>query len=624
MPKLDKSLRFFGCGPELFNFTPRKSHEVRIGDTPLGGDNPLRLQSMTTTSTNDVDGSVAQSKRIADAGADYVRLTTQGTREVESLRLISQALKRDSYRQPLVADVHFNPAVADAAAAGVAEKVRINPGNYVDPARTFKQLEYTDEEYAAELQRLEERFKQFLAICRQHGTAVRIGVNHGSLSDRIMCRFGDTPEGIVESCMEFLRICQKEDFKDVVLSIKASNTVVMVQSVRMLCAQMHLEKMDYPIHLGVTEAGEGEDGRIKSAAGIGALLLDGIGDTLRVSLSEEPEHEIPVAKKLVDYIQARAGHLFIPGNACPAFDWLYPERRPTCAVGNIGGTNLPVVIGWRNGADTTAGNTLPDYIYCGRELPAKDKRLDTAYIIDADCWTGEENTYPAYAPAFLMMAGMSRAERKFLFLNYPSLTEEVRVCLRLHPEMVVIAQSDHANAAAEIRALIHELWSEGINNPVIASKSYACGKQTEDFQIQSAAELGVLLFDKLVDGIMLADPTLPAKFVEDTAFGILQATRSRTTRTEYISCPGCGRTLYDLTDTIARIKAATQHLTGLKIGIMGCIVNGPGEMADADYGYVGAARGKVSLYRGKVCVEKNIPSEDAVEKLLALIEGDKA
>ncbi len=527
----------------------------------------------------------------------------------------------------MVADVHFIPAVADAAAAGVAEKVRIIPGNYVDPARTFKQLEYTDEEYAAELKRLEERFVHFLNICKAHGTAVRIGVNHGSLSDRIMCRFGDTPEGIVESCMEFLRVCQKEHFNDVVLSIKASNTVVMVQSVRMLCAQMEKEGMHYPIHLGVTEAGEGEDGRIKSAAGIGALLIDGIGDTLRVSLSEEPEREIPVARLIADYATGRKGHLFIPGDLSEDFNYLHPERRATQAVGNIGGGQLPVVISSRKNGDKPTGNTIPDYIYCGSELPSPADRLDTAYIVDATNWQGEPNTYPAFAPGVLMFAGMVKAERKFLFLSYPTLTEEVRACLRLHPEMVVIAQSNHTNPAGEIRALIHELWREGISNPVVAGISMVCGTdKSEDFQIKTAVESGVLLFDRIIDGLMLddrAEQALPARFIEDTAFGILQATRSRTTRTEYISCPGCGRTLYDLTDTIARIKAATSHLTGLKIGIMGCIVNGPGEMADADYGYVGAARGKISLYRGKVCVEKNIPSEEAVEKLLALIENDK-
>ncbi len=337
--------------------------------------------------------------------------------------------------------------------------------------------------------------------------------------------------------------------------------------------------MHYPIHLGVTEAGEGEDGRIKSAAGIGALLIDGIGDTLRVSLSEEPEHEIPVARLVADYATGRKGHLFIPGEPCEKFNYLHPERRFTQAVGNVGGDQLPIIISCRKADDKIPGNTLPDYIYSGSTLPPLSERLNTAYIVDATEWKGEPNTYPAFAPSVLMFVGMVKADRKFLFLSYPTLTEEVRACLRLHPEIIVIAQSNHQNPAGEIRALIHELWREGINNPVVAGISMVCGREKgEEFQIKSAVESGVLLFDRIIDGLMLddrAEQALSAKFLEDTAFGILQATRSRTTRTEYISCPGCGRTLYDLTDTIARIKAATAHLTGLKIGIMGCIVNGP-------------------------------------------------
>ena len=329
---------------DLFNYSRRKASVVNVGNTPLGGDNPVRVQSMTTTQTTDTEGSVAQTERIVDAGGEYVRLTTQGVREAENLKNIGERLRADGYAVPIVADVHFNPNVADVAAL-YAGKVRVNPGNYVDPARTFRQLEYTDEEYAAELQKIEQRFVPFLNICREHHTAVRIGVNHGSLSDRIMSRYGDTPEGIVESCMEFLRICKREKFDDVVISIKASNTVVMVRSVRLLVDAMERADMYYPLHLGVTEAGEGEDGRIKSAVGIGALLADGIGDTIRVSLSEEPEAEIPVARHLVDYVTCRDGHMMIPATACAGFDWLHPERRKTTAVGNIGGDNVPVVVG---------------------------------------------------------------------------------------------------------------------------------------------------------------------------------------------------------------------------------------------------------------------------------------
>ena len=460
----------------------RCSSVCHVGQTAIGGDNPIRIQSMTTTDTNDTEGSVAQAKRIIDAGGELVRLTTQGTREAENMRNISARLKHDGYTQPLVADVHFNARVADVAAQ-YCEKVRINPGNYVDPARTFKKLEYTDEEYQAELKRIEERLLPFLQICREHKTAVRIGVNHGSLSDRIMSRYGDTPAGIVESCMEFLRIFKKHDFNDVVISIKASNTVVMVTSVRLLVQAMDREDMHYPLHLGVTEAGEGEDGRIKSAVGIGALLTEGIGDTIRVSLSEDPECEIPVARKIVDSIEE-------------------------CAR-----------------------------LRAEAEASIKDDTI--TLTLDAPDW--------------------------------------------------------------------------------------------ETFQLKAAMAAGALLIDRkatklvikegseLSENSELSEPSSKLSALSDS---ILQAARIKFTKTEYISCPGCGRTLYNLQDTIRRIKAATSHLVGLKIGIMGCIVNGPGEMADADYGYVGAGRGKISLYRQKECIEKNIPEEEAVDRLLAFIEED--
>lgn len=615
----------------IFNYNPRHSHQVCVGNRPLGGENPLRIQSMTTTATIDTEGCVRQCIAIFDAGADYVRLTTQGTREAENLRNIKAELRKLGYDRPLVADVHFNPAVADVAAT-IVEKVRINPGNYVDPARQFKQLEYTDEEYAAELHRLEERFTKLLNICKEHHTALRIGVNHGSLSDRIMCRYGDTPSGIVESCMEFLRVCVKEHFNDVVISIKASNTQVMVRSVRLLCAKMQMEHMDFPLHLGVTEAGEGEDGRIKSAVGIGALLADGIGDTLRVSLSEAPEVEVPVAYKLASYVVQRAGHPEIPATVAPQFCYENPVRRRTQAVGNIGGNNVPVVISTRlDGNMTMAENQpKPDYVYLGRNLPNANKRTSgVGYIVDADVWKGEEGTYPVFTPKYLMAIPSCAAKVKFLFLTYLDLTDEVKALLRTVPGIVIIAQSNHQNRLGEQRALVHELWREELPIPVVFFQQYRLGEtQKEDFQLQAAADMGALMFDGLTDGIMLfnqkpeSDRSLSIDVQDATAFAILQAARLRTSKTEYISCPGCGRTLYDLPGTIARIKAATAHLTGLKIGIMGCIVNGPGEMADADYGYVGAARGKVSLYRGKVCVEKNIPTEQAVDKLLELIESD--
>jgi len=446
---------------------------AHVGNIAIGGDNPIRIQSMATVDTNDTEGGVAQAKRIIDAGGELVRFTTQGTREAENMKNISARLKADGYMTPLVADVHFTAHTADVAAQ-YCEKVRINPGNYVDPGRTFKHLEYTDEEYAAELKKIEAKLVPFLNICKEHHTAVRIGVNHGSLSDRIMSRYGDTPEGIVESCMEFLRIFRREHFDDVVISIKASNTVVMVTTVRLLVKTMDQEDMHYPLHLGVTEAGEGEDGRIKSAVGIGALLTEGIGDTIRVSLSEEPECEIPVARKLVDMI-------------------------PECA----------------------------------------QLRAEAEASIHDDTIT--------------------------LTLDAPD-------------------------------------W--------------------ETLQLKASMAVGALLIDRKATKLVInSGSRFSREQLLTLADAILQAARIKFTKTEYISCPGCGRTLYNLQETIARIKAATSHLVGLKIGIMGCIVNGPGEMADADYGYVGAGRGKISLYKKKVCVEKNIPEEQAVERLLQLIES---
>ncbi len=620
---------------DLFNYSRRKTGVVNIGGTPLGGDNPIRVQSMTNTSTMDTAGSVAQSKRIVDAGGEYVRLTTQGVREAENLKEINVALRADGYDVPLVADVHFNAKVADVAAL-YAEKVRINPGNYVDPGRKFKILEYTDAEYADEIKKIEDKFVPFLNICKENHTAVRIGVNHGSLSDRIMSRYGDTPEGMVESCMEFLRICVRENFTDVVISIKASNTVVMVRTVRLLADVMEKEGMSFPLHLGVTEAGDGEDGRIKSALGIGALLSDGLGDTIRVSLSEAPEAEIPVAKKLRDYIVAHSNHLYIPCETADGFDYICPQRRTTKAVRNIGGDNLPVVIAShftdtdrrKENADGIGENLLPDYIYCGGQLP-ENRTIGVPYIVDVTGWTGEENTYPAFSSYgemgnnMLPLMGLCPAPLKFLFVTYATLSEEVVACLKYHPEVVVVSQSNHQNRLGEHRALVHELMHNGLTNPVVFFQHYA-ETDREDFQIKTAADMGALVMDGLVDGIYLHNngTALSPDEIDSTAFGILQAGRLRTTKTEYISCPGCGRTLYDLEDTIKRIKAATAHLKGLKIGIMGCIVNGPGEMADADYGYVGAAAGKVSLYKRKECIERNIPSEHAVERLLEFIEQD--
>lgn len=562
-----------------FNYERRKSDEVSVGYKPLGGRNPIRLQSMTTTSTNDIDNSVAQCMRIIRAGADYVRFTTQGVREVESLAQIREHLRRESVLTPLVADIHFNPRVADAAAQ-VVEKVRINPGNYVDTARKFEHFDYTDEEYAQELDKLRRRFTEFLNICKAHNTAVRIGVNHGSLSDRIMSRYGDTPKGIVESCMEFLRVCKEVDFNNVVLSIKASNPAVMVQSVRLLVSEMDKADMHYPLHLGVTEAGEGTDGRIMSAAGIGALLADGIGDTIRVSLSEEPEQEIPVARKLCDYLSKRRKHNIIRATLADNFDYLAPQRRTTTAVGNIGGSNVPVVISDR---------------------PTSGRGAGSDYTFEQLCTT-----------------------HRVVKLQYEDLTKEMVATLRKNPDTIVIGETRHLNPVGHLRALAHTMMLNNLSNPLIIHLEYDHNLKTiEEHRIESAADAAPLFFDGLCDGLWLSDFSIPEDTVVATALGILQAVGQRLTHTRYISCPGCGRTLYDLRSAIKRIKAATTHLPPMKIAVMGCIVNGPGEMADADYGYVGAARGKISLYKGKQCIEKNIDESQAVEKLLEFISADR-
>lgn len=622
---------------DLFNYKRRAATVAHVGRLNIGGDNPVRVQSMTTTSTLDTEGSVAQCKRIIDAGGELVRLTTQGRREAENLANISRQLRAEGYTQPLCADIHFNANVADVAACHT-EKVRINPGNYVDPARTFKHLEYTDEQYAQELEKIEERLTTFIDLCKEHHTAVRIGVNHGSLSDRIMSRYGDTPEGIVESCMEFLRIFRKHNFDDVVISIKASNTVVMVRSVRLLVAEMDREDMHYPLHLGVTEAGEGEDGRIKSAVGIGALLADGIGDTIRVSLSEEPEAEIPVAKHLVRYIRRKQGHLLVPGVQAKNFDYLRPERRKTQAVGPIGGTQPPVVIvsevqGAKEGVTQGPEALRPDYIYVGQQmpdLPVEGQR----YIVDFNAFGRElqkhmdvaDYMFPIFPyNAMPYISAVPDTAPIFLVLPYGSCAEEYKACLKANSNVVVVVPSQHQNRLGEQRALVHELMAEGIENPVVFAQAYKHSQQEKaDLQLEAAADMGALMMDGLTDGLWLMnDGDIAMQDLTDTAYGILQAGRLRMVKTEYISCPGCGRTLYDLRTTIARVKEATKSMKGLKIGIMGCIVNGPGEMADADYGYVGAGVGRIALYRGKVCVERGIPEAEAVEHLLQLIKEDQ-
>lgn len=544
-----------------FGYKRRPTSTAHVGNVTIGSDSPIRLQSMTSTSTMDTAGSVAQAKRIIDAGGEIVRLTAQGVREANNLAAIHAALRADGYDAPLVADIHFNPAAADAAAA-IVEKVRINPGNFVDPARTFRHLEYTDEEYADEIKRIENRLIPLVDICREHSTALRIGVNHGSLSDRIMSRYGDTPAGVVESAMEFLRILRRLDFNDVVISIKSSNTVVMVNTVRLLVDAMDKEDMHYPLHLGVTEAGNGEDGRIRSAVGIGALLSEGIGDTIRVSLSEEPECEIPVAAMLTERIASWSSAPDIEGDTYPGFNPVEPARRSSEAVGNVGGTNIPVAVG---------ADALPEEDFVRLSADADRKAL---------------------------MAEAENARGKVIILTTASV-----------------------NPAASLKAAMHALTAAGIKAPLIPEIDYGT-TSPEATTVYAAADMGAILLSGFTDGISIKSSAMGADALGALSLGILQAARLRFSRTEFISCPGCGRTMFDLQSTVNTIKQELSHLTHLKIGVMGCIVNGPGEMADADYGYVGAGVGRVSLYRQKECIERNIPQEEALPHLIALIKAD--
>jgi (E)-4-hydroxy-3-methylbut-2-enyl-diphosphate synthase len=585
---------------------------------------------MADVSTMDTEAAVDQAVRMIEAGAEYVRFTAQGEREAQNLQNIREGLTRKGYTTPLVADIHFNPKVADAAAPYV-EKVRINPGNYVDKARKFETITYTDEAYAEELQKIRDRFVPFLHLCRKNNTAIRIGVNHGSLSDRIMSRYGDTPEGMVESCMEFLRLCVEERFDRVVVSVKASNTIVMIRTVRLLVGVMEAERMSYPLHLGVTEAGDGEDGRIKSAVGIGTLLADGIGDTIRVSLSEEPEAEMPVARKLADYISARARHPAINAVVSTRYDPLRPVRRKSRAVNGIGGDHPPVVISdatkpGEPEAHTVPGSLKPDWIYTTPEhITGKEAGTSPAsYLVNAADWNPQMNAYPCFSAHRKDDISQCGASVKFISLTYHDLDDDLIRLLTADPATVVLLDSSHVNVLGEMRAFMHRLLEAECDVPVVFCRNYD-DDDAESVQIKAAVDFGALLADGFGDGIMLGATTssLDSETLNGYMFGILQAARVRISKTEYISCPGCGRTLFNLQQTVARIKAATSHMTGLKIGIMGCIVNGPGEMADADYGYVGAGRGRISLYKGKTCILKNIPEEAAVTRLIGFIGKDR-
>lgn len=605
---------------DFFNYKRRPTIDVRVGNVVMGGSYPVVVQTMTNTNTLDTDGSVAQCERIIAVGADLIRLTTQGVREANNLREIHQQLRDKGYTTPLSADIHFNPRAAEVAAT-IAEKVRINPGNFVDKQKTFAELVYTDEEYALELEKIRSKVIPFLRICKEHGTAVRIGVNHGSLSDRIMSRYGDTPEGMVESCMEYLRIAIEEGFTDIVISMKASNTLLMTKAVRLLVATMDKENIHFPLHLGVTEAGDGEDGRMKSAVGIGALLSDGLGDTIRVSLSEDPEVEVPVARKLVDYVNLRNGHDPIEGRIYPGFSPFSTDRRETDTVWNIGGEHLPVVISDRSKIDDMSINPhfIPDYIYVGSRLPVNFPK-GMKSIVDYPYWEERIDNFPLFTVATLDKIRDCNAEVKFLWISYPELSDEVIAFLKETPKVAVILTAGHQNGVGEQRAFFHALLNAGCRVPVILQRGYA-EDDPEDIQVKGGVDFGTVLLDGFGNGIMISNKgQIDITNMDAYAFGILQAARVRTSKTEFISCPSCGRTLFDLQTTVALIKQHFSHLKHLKIGVMGCIVNGPGEMADADYGYVGAEHGKISLYRKKELVEKNIPQAEAVEHLIQLIK----
>jgi 4-hydroxy-3-methylbut-2-en-1-yl diphosphate synthase (EC 1.17.4.3) len=597
----------------LLRYNRQNTAEVTIGMIQLGGNNPIRLQSMTDTDTNDTEKTVSQIIRILEAGADFVRVTVQGSREAENLKNIRAELDRRGYPNPLVADIHFNPAAADIAIKYV-RKVRINPGNFYDKRAVFEKLSYTDEEYREELRKIEERFVPFVRECKARGTAMRIGANQGSLSDRIMSRYGDTPAGIVESVMEFLRICKKEDYHHIVISIKSSNTRLMVYTVRLMNFRMRQEGMNYPFHIGVTEAGEGEDGRIKSAVGSGALLADGIGDTIRVSLTEDPAAEIPFARKLVDIFKGRENHAPIIAPMVAQTNPFEYERRSNRPVNDIGGKKPVVVVAslndyTREEVRAINSGTEADFFYDGRMIIDKSGKnypiLSLEEYLYNDLYSGQVRFVSVRKPEY----------DKFKDEN-PEIIEK----LKNERKVILIMESENLNSFAEMRAFFMELDAHICKNPVILHRSYKTSNY-EDLLLKASTDLGGLFIDGYGDGILLTNEgQIGYNDLKNLSFGILQASRMRVTKTEFISCPGCGRTLFDLRDTVAEIKKNFSHLKNLKIGVMGCVVNGPGEMGDVDYGYVGAGKDKINLYKGQKLVKRQVDTANAVEELKKLIK----
>ena len=642
----------------LTEYSRYKTREVKVGDVPLGGNNPIRIQSMTITDTMNTIATVEQTIRMVESGCEYVRITAPSMNEARNLENIKKELRARGYSVPLIADIHFTPNAAELAAR-IVEKVRVNPGNYVDKKK-FEVFEYTDDIYEAELERIKERFTPLVKICKEYGTALRIGTNHGSLSDRIMNRFGDTPLGMVESALEFVRICEDLDYYSIVLSMKASNPQVMVQAYRLLIQKMEEEGMNYPIHLGVTEAGGGEDGRIKSAVGIGTLLEDGIGDTIRVSLTEDPEYEAPVAISLANRYKNRENHKPIKPIEEIPIDPINYNRRETFDIAGIGGSNVPVVvadyglreifsqkdladIGYKYDGPTDKWNladTAADIIYLGKQNISFELPENLKLIVDYDEWSKLESKklrFPLFNKDEYLRRKTFSDQINFLKINIDEFDDSISLKIKDDDKLVLILETDNLHGMTEQRRFFFELINNEIKNPVIIKRDYQ-NISLDEVRLYSSTDLGALLIDGFGDGVWIIAETKKQttnssskltftkeskeKFINRTLFGILQATRTRISKTEYIACPSCGRTLFDLQETTEMIRKRTEHLKGVKIAIMGCIVNGPGEMADADYGYVGSGVDKITLYRGKDVVKRSVNSANAVDELIGLIRED--
>lgn len=618
-----------------FNRERFPTREVKVGKVLFGANNPIRVQSMTTTDTMDTEKSVEQSIRMIEAGCELVRLTAPSKNEAENLKNIKDELVKRGFNTPLVADIHFTPNAAEIAAK-LIEKVRVNPGNYADKKK-FEEIDYTDESYQKELERIEQKFTPLIKICKDHGTAMRVGTNHGSLSDRILSRYGDTPEGMVESAMEFLRICVKNNYYDIVISMKASNTLVMVQAYRLLAATMQKEGMNFPLHLGVTEAGDGEDGRIKSAVGIGALLEDGLGDTIRVSLTEEPEFEIPVAQKLVQKYENENIKKLVTTNNIITYNPFQYNKRASKQIHNIGGKNHPIVFadlsskteinpanffgfGYNYSVPLDKWNLqdlAADYVFLGENQLNFEIPGTLGAVFNFETWKtyyqDKEHCFP-----ILTQAEFEQFQPTVQHFLKVDLDNFELGNLAFNEQTVFVFYTSHANYVQILRHVRCQLDEAGIMNPVILKANYETS-DLETFQLNASSDLGIEFIDGFGDGLWITG-NFPSSEINSLSFGILQATRTRISKTEYISCPSCGRTLFDLQETTAKIRQKTSHLKGVKIGIMGCIVNGPGEMADADYGYVGTGPGKINLYKEKTVVKKNVNEAEAVDALVDLIK----